>query len=202
MRYIKKEDEVTFGDRDRVTFGDRDGVTFMTNQKPSNKEIKNLAIQFLKKHNLRMPFDVQKAADAVGAVIQYHTMPASVSGVTLFSKPAAGQKHHLIGISKSQTEGRKRFTIAHEIAHITLKHNKQKKSLFLQSEDSHLERQANIFASELLMPTCHIKDLIISGLKDVDILADIFGVSKSAMSIKLQECGVDVDSACPPISLP
>lgn len=62
-----------------------------------------------------------------------------------------------------------RFTIGHEIGHFYLLHNKYLRSetiveqdLFIDSETENafnyerLEIQANIFASDLLLPTCHI----------------------------------------------
>lgn len=97
-------------------------------------------------------------------------------------------------------DGRLRFTCAHEIAHY-LRHRaiyagtgqtaalvNPKKS----SEDNPLiERQADILATALLMPSAQVKKAFYGMRNDVQdpigALAEIFDVSKQAMSIFMRE---------------
>ena len=96
-------------------------------------------------------------------------------------------------------DGRLRFTCAHEIAHYlrhkaiyagtgqTAAHINIKKS---SEENPVIERQADILATSLLMPSAQVKKAFYamrnSG-QDPAALADIFEVSKQAMTIFMRE---------------
>jgi len=99
----------------------------------------------------------------------------------------------------NRSNGRLRFTCAHEIAHWILH-----KGLFLgtgqaaafvnskfsSQELPAIERQANILATFLLMPTVQVKKAFyaVQGTLDpVTPLSKLFEVSKQAMNIFLQE---------------
>lgn len=105
----------------------------------------------------------------------------------------------------SEQEGRMRYTLAHELAH-WLMHKK----LFLGSEymaakvqDNHdalsseaeqnIERQADLLATALLMPIVKVKQAFYSLQREnnketiVSKMAQVFGVSKQAMRIRLAD---------------
>lgn len=102
-----------------------------------------------------------------------------------------------INVSRFQPEYRKRFTIAHELAHRILhaaeinKENafvdyRRDTEYYEDAESQRKERQANILAGSLLMP----KDLIIKSwneLKDVDDIAVLFNVSRAAAAVRLDQ---------------
>jgi len=51
-----------------------------------------------------------------------------------------------------------------------------------------LEREADIFAAELLAPTDYFRELVEArGIRDIDALSDICGVSKEMIKIKIRE---------------
>ena len=87
---------------------------------------------------------------------------------------------------------RQRFTLAHELGHIFLKHSKRDlydaeevreigEELTDQSKPPK-EKEADAFASELLIPRDKLKKYE-ADIKDIDKLAAIFHVSKEAMTI-------------------
>ena len=87
---------------------------------------------------------------------------------------------------------RKRFTLAHELAHCCLHMNPEKDKYFLEFRTDQLnyedekERQANIFAGELLIPKEPLM-YVYEKLKvpSVDFLAEIFDVSRAVMAARL-----------------
>lgn len=68
-----------------------------------------------------------------------------------------------------------RFVIAHEIGHILLKH--------IFKDSSELEKQANAFASRILMPVCVLNELNVSTVEQIIRLCN---VSKSSAKIRLE----------------
>lgn len=82
---------------------------------------------------------------------------------------------------------RQRFTVAHEIGHFMLSHNNQRKNdIDRDKTNSAHEKEANAFATELLMPLEFLKkDLKMS--IDIDELAKKYWVSKDAMSWRIQD---------------
>lgn len=97
-------------------------------------------------------------------------------------------------------KGRRRFSIAHELGHWEL--HEESQWLACSSSDlrdyrkSPLEAEANTFAAELLMPTCHVRERCeksTPSLELVKAIAEEFQVSLTAAGIRLvhmtkQEC--------------
>jgi len=100
--------------------------------------------------------------------------------------------HVFIGINPSHSKTRQRFTIAHELGHFLMGHDEAEivEDKFDKSSDK--EKEANQFASELLMP----KDFILkditekNGRINIKDLAKRYEVSEQAMSIRLLETGL------------
>lgn len=87
---------------------------------------------------------------------------------------------------------RNRFTIAHELGHVLLGHvnegNPRERDTTFGNYNP-VERAANIFAAELVMPEMKVKELF-RGASSVQQLSEIFGVSNAAMSYRLQNLGL------------
>lgn len=83
---------------------------------------------------------------------------------------------------------RNRFTVAHEVAHAMLGHNKPCSKGDLNSKDPH-EIEANQFAAELLMPLSFLKKSV-GYNSSANKLAFEFWVSKAAISWRLLETGL------------
>lgn len=112
---------------------------------------------------------------------------------------------YTIYINESHTMQRKRFTIAHEIAHF-IKHKEilvtkviindeeinNLEYLIARSGFGFLEREANEFAAELLMPknTVMVK-CIRKEFPNLRSIANHFQVSEQAMKIRIHQLGLD-----------
>jgi len=99
----------------------------------------------------------------------------------------------IIIVNSRQIDSRQRFTIAHEIGHIVLNHSDiypEYYSFITNSKLAYKERQANVFATELLMPVSKFKDLYFNKhITNVPDIAKYFQVSKQAAEIRITEIG-------------
>lgn len=103
-----------------------------------------------------------------------------------------------IYVNREDSEERKRFTIAHEIAHFILHKNdgsrsyvdyRQPLEYYKDPIDLKKEVQANMLAAALLMPV----ELVEKEWKinpDIDDLAQVFHVSRRAVTIRLETLGL------------
>lgn len=110
------------------------------------------AAQHLRGHWLvpRGPIDnVTTLAEDAGAVVSHLDFGTSLLDALSFKLPGLPP---LIFMNSVMPGDRYRFTLAHEIAHLVLHHHPE-------SEDE-MERQADEFAAELLMPAQEIKPYI------------------------------------------
>jgi Zn-dependent peptidase ImmA (M78 family) len=89
---------------------------------------------------------------------------------------------------------RQRFTLAHELGHFALGHEDAPRDMstsFSAGQVSHIERAANQFAAELLMPADAVAKLVRSGkFKTIEDLAQAFQVSKVAMTYRVNNLGL------------
>lgn len=156
---------------------------------------------------LSVPIDLNKVCKHLGVHVHYETLEDKVSGVLMIK---GGERHALINVEHHPN--RQRFSLAHELGHLVL-HDCRQDRLFIDtimrvyqrvgaasdkaytSGDSLTtpaeEREANHFASALLMPESliieHSKHLDLEEESDIALLARTFSVSDQAMSIRLQK---------------
>lgn len=145
----------------------------------------------------RPPVDVKELAEAQGALVVEEPNEEETSG---FLFRAAGTPP-VIGVNANHAPTRKRFTVAHELAHLLL-HTQEGVHVdyaVLKMRDSRAsegsdedEIEANRFAAEILMP----RDFLVADLaalgpicaddeKAIASLAKKYGVSPQAMAIRL-----------------
>lgn len=103
-----------------------------------------------------------------------------------------------VRLSEQENKGRYRFTLAHELAHWILHREKilsdNTEAAFIDGvHDTRMEKQADYFASALLMPMGAVKKYYYSlfgkGFSRSDLIAAMverFQVSKQAMQIRLE----------------
>ncbi|SDC31752.1 MULTISPECIES: ImmA/IrrE family metallo-endopeptidase [unclassified Candidatus Frackibacter] len=95
----------------------------------------------------------------------------------------------VIIVDKRQTLGQKRFNIAHELAHDILEHEgnifTSRKAINLKNKSS-ADQQADIFASELLIPTPVLKRKARKYRYNLGLLARKFKVTRQAMITKMK----------------
>jgi Zn-dependent peptidase ImmA (M78 family) len=152
------------------------------------------AREIIRAHQTQTPVQMVKLAEALGAeVYKVAEWKESISGMILRNKNADNRdgKHYKIYVNANHSWERRRFTIAHEIAHMVLHTNLigdslQDDGLYRSGLSNALEAQANNFAADILMPW-HLINEAMDSTPDASVgkLADIFEVSKSAMSIRL-----------------
>lgn len=162
----------------------------------------------LKKANVKhAPVDIYAIAEAY-ADVQERRMDDSISGMLIPPPDGSESKPWTIVANSRHPEVRRRFTIAHELAHLLLHDYRTPhadtgfKIRFRANReyDGSLaeEIEANQFAAEVLMPT----DIILARTEALDIeyvpapasneraleaLARVFMVSKQALQIRLSD---------------
>lgn len=105
---------------------------------------------------------------------------------------------YVIEYDASQARVRQRFTVAHELGHFALGHLERgqrefrdKPEHFMSQVAQPREAAANNFAAKLLMPERILKYVIEEKrVTDVPSLANIFDVSKAAMTYRLRNLGI------------
>ncbi|GHT01273.1 hypothetical protein AGMMS50276_28940 [Synergistales bacterium] len=115
--------------------------------------------------------------------IEVYAMPCSSFGAVFSRKPTL-----FILANSNLKPGRFRFSVAHELGHFTLAHP----SSFILADgkrvqgDARLERQADIFASELLLPESLLREDLKRGGVSASDLSKRYRVSRQALDIKLR----------------
>lgn len=101
----------------------------------------------------------------------YETIKALADGAEAFKRDYE-EMIFIIYDNKINSNGRKRWSIAHEYGHIVLNHKKQ---------CAQNEVEANFFAANLLLPQCVLKELVLKrGDITKDYLKNKFSISEEA----------------------
>jgi hypothetical protein len=123
---------------------------------------------------------------------------ASFDGALLRS--ASGRAGRILIKQSIREQGRKRFTVAHEIGHFLL-HSENRRSCTSaeiegwKSQDPSPERQADLFASELLLQSAAVEQLVGKKWPSFEVISDLaehFGSSLTAAARKF--CDVATQS--------
>jgi Zn-dependent peptidase ImmA (M78 family) len=142
---------------------------------------------------LTIPLNVQAVAEFLGLEVVEEPMDDDLSG---YLERRGGT--WVVGVNAFHHINRKRFTIAHEIAHFML-HSAQQASFHDRTfsrratDPSPMEREADRFAAELIMPEPMVRNLIASGVTSLSALAERFRVSALAMNYRVKNLGYQVN---------
>lgn len=125
---------------------------------------------------------------------------SSQYGIKFYIKPMILNDHlsgvyvreeNTVGIiyNSKHSKNRRRFTIGHEFGHLVLEHNlrinRHEEKINFETKKP-IEREANIFGAELLMPKSLLKKYLATNfVNSVINLASAFQVSKEAMWFKI-----------------
>ena len=135
------------------------------------------------------PIQVVSIATELGInVYTVKEWPNDLSGK--LQKDEGSKSGFSIYVNAKHPDVRKRFTIAHEIAHYILHQDKigdgiVEDALYRSGLSNADETAANSMAADILMPWHLINKAINSGINSVEELAAKFNVSNSSMSIRL-----------------
>lgn len=173
--------------------------------------IEKAALDVLQSLKLQaIPIDIKTVVKKMKIELVEYKFEGDVSGVLVYRNDKIE-----IAYNPSDSNVRKRFTIAHELGHYVLKH-KREGSIFIDSPNNQFstklyrnvesskgvdlqEIEANAFAAAILMPRPQILEEIeglhfdlSDGSADsvIDNLARKFNVSSQAMTIRLANIGI------------
>jgi Zn-dependent peptidase ImmA (M78 family) len=111
--------------------------------------------------------------------------------------PTSGASHWssgrwLVAINGSEPIGRQRFSLAHELKHILDHRFVDLMYANFPEDERHdmVERICDYFAGCLLMPRPWVKRIYCSGVQRLPELAETFGVSQAAMTVRLNQIGL------------
>lgn len=173
------------------------------NRKADRNKARQAARSLLKQYAIKSPpVPVERIAKLLSVRVEYAPLDDELSGLAYIR-----DKVPIIGINALHAPNRKRFTLAHELAHVQLHQSELKRAVHVDRGPLRrdalaaegvdpIEIEANAFAAELLMPT----HFLISALKSqpVDLeddddaiatLAKRFRVSDAAMRYRLNSLG-------------
>lgn len=149
---------------------------------------RKIAHPIIARHQERAPVDVQAIATALGLSVFEDDLVEGVSGI-LRKDVHGGTSGYSILVNRQHPTNRKRFTVAHEIAHFVLHRDALTNDLiedeFYRALSNKLEWEANDFAADILMPWSLINRLSDKGIRSLPELATALGVSKQAIAIRL-----------------
>jgi Zn-dependent peptidase ImmA (M78 family) len=142
---------------------------------------------------LTVPLNVRAVAEFLGVEVVEEAMDDDLSG---YLEMRNG--HWVAGINAFHHNNRKRFTVAHEIAHLLL-HSSDETSFHdrtfarREAEGKPMEREADAFAAALLMPANDVRQAIAAGETSLSTLAERFKVSALAMKFRVMKLGYRVN---------
>ena len=147
-------------------------------------------IEIIRDHQLVAPISVRDIAVDFGIELYCGRWRNGASGCIRRDPEHGGPSGFAIIANHEHGPMRRRFTIAHEIAHYVLHRGKIGDGLiddrlYRSRLTDSMEGQANDFAAFILMPWDLITREIKHGRDTVEELAEVFEVSKSAMAVRL-----------------
>lgn len=146
-------------------------------------------LSLLNEHTNSYPTDLVAVSEALGVPIYSTSLVAGISGILV--KDASTPSGFVIHVDKDEPAARQRFTAAHELGHFVLHRDligdRVEDNYLLRSDglSNSVEAEANRFAANLLMPRDQVALAMESGIQSADALAEAFGVSLTAMAIRL-----------------
>lgn len=151
---------------------------------------RQIAATVVRESQIRPPVDVYLIAQRLGLEIIERPLGEEISGILRRDPESGSPAIYQILVNANHHPNRKRFTIAHEIAHYVLHRDLisdeiRDDALYRSNLSDEYERQANRMAANILMPAHLINELKHKGVTKSDELARAFGVSREAMAIRL-----------------
>jgi Zn-dependent peptidase ImmA (M78 family) len=150
---------------------------------------KLLPIEIVGKYMRSAPVDVEKLARALGMTVRRELLPNDISGKI---ECEANGGPCTITVNARHPDTRQRFTLAHEIAHFILHRDAIgdgiiDNGMYRSGKSEKIERQANQYAAEILMPWKLVIERYRAGKMTPSDLARDFEVSPAVAEIRLKE---------------
>lgn len=155
-----------------------------------NKVLEEFAQEILVKNDMyKIPVDLISLANILNVEVYEQKLENKISGAIRYNKD---DKKYTILLNKNDNN-RKRFTLAHELGHFFLDKD------LLESDEIHIdilyrcsdekEKEIDYFAGALLMPK-RLIEIMHEDNPSISELAEIFEVSESAMTVRLDILGL------------
>jgi hypothetical protein len=147
--------------------------------------------QIILRHQLSLPVNVTAIARDLGLnVWEMHNLREGIAGKIFKDRLNGGPTGYSIGVNASEGYLRKRFTVAHEIAHYILHRARigdelTDNAMYRGGLSNWEEAEANKLAADILMPRKWISHFRSMGKTDPHDLAQEFQVSEPAMKVRL-----------------
>jgi Zn-dependent peptidase ImmA (M78 family) len=146
--------------------------------------------QVIAGHQKSIPVNVDKIARDLGIKVYKKDLGPETFGMFLRDEMRGGSSGYAIFVNSKTHSNRQRFTLAHEIAHFVLHRDLMDtqivdNTMYRSSLSDVYETQANRLAADILMPLRSVKKAY-EKEQDVTKLATQFGVSVSAMEIRIK----------------
>lgn len=154
------------------------------------------AMDIIRKHQKSAPVQVVPIAEALGLnVYRASDWPDTTSGMIVRDTERGGPSGFSIYVNALHSEVRRRFTIAHEVAHFVLHRDLigdgiTEDALYRSGFSDAIEREANGLAAEILMPRHLVRECFSEGMRDPADFAAKFNVSLQAMEFRLRNLGL------------
>ena len=144
----------------------------------------------IQEYQRTVPVAVDEIAKELGLKSYWGIWDNGASGRIAKDRKKGGKSGYALIVNRAHSPERRRFTVAHQIAHF-LMHRKEMgdslvdDSLYRSKLGGRCEGEANDFAAWLLMPWNMILHEVAGGADTVEKLAKIFRVSNSCMAVRL-----------------
>ncbi len=155
--------------------------------------IEELTTQILLDNDMlyKVPVNIVKLANNYGIDVYEAELDNKISGAIRYN--AENDKFEIL-VNKNNAEVRQRFTIAHELGHYFLHESILKSSdvhidtLYRTSSETNIttkeqEKEVDYFAGALLINKMAVEKIISN--YSIEEMSEIFGVSSSAMTVRL-----------------
>jgi len=145
-----------------------------------------LPSEIVAQHLITAPVNVERIADRLGIRVVFEQLTDCAGKI---EHDYAGYK---ITVNAGDFPARQRFTIAHEIGHYMLHRSLigdgiTDDVMYRSKLGGYHEAQANSYAAYILMPPNLFKRKYREGITETVALAALFGVSKMAAQIRIEE---------------
>lgn len=160
-------------------------------------EIKSYANQVIRKYNLSYPLNIRSFVTTLGFEVKY----VDTGNCDAYTIIVNGRKSILLN-QQIRSQTRINFTLAHELGHYFIPThmeplyacniNEMVSSKTLDNKKE--EREADIFASELLLPSKYIEKKSISNINDIISVAKTYNISIPATAIRMMAYSYDIVS--------
>jgi Zn-dependent peptidase ImmA (M78 family) len=152
-------------------------------------ELDQNPLEIVARYQRRAPVDLDAIARDLSIPVAYINLGADIAGRIMRDTRNNSRSGFTIQINSTQHTNRQRFTLAHELAHYVLHRDLIESgivddTMYRSGMGSHLETQANRMAADIIMPIRLVKKMH-EQIRSVDVMANKFGVSRSAMDIRL-----------------